>query len=52
MKKIIDELKNNNLIVKDNCHKAIIGYIDKNECIFNSKIKFSKKSLLVVIMFI
>ena len=45
-KKIIDELKNNNLIVKDNCHKAIIGYIDKNECIFNGKIKFSKKSLL------
>lgn len=44
--KIIDELKNNNLIVKDNCHKTIFSYIDKNESIFNGKIKFCKKSLL------
>lgn len=45
-RKIIEELKNNNSIVKDNCHKAIFGYIDKNESIFNGKIKFCKKSLL------
>lgn len=46
-KKILDELKNNNNIIKNNCHQHIYNYVNENRNIFNGKLKFSKKSLLL-----
>lgn len=44
---IINKLKNNNTYIKNSFHKYIHNYVNENRNIFNGKLKFSKKSLLL-----